>query len=324
LKLANYEPLAYIYTYTSTRDEKALLALEMRSFFGKESHTGVLESSVKIHPNRSPFMKERVDVILEAEDIQGLIEQVKHLQLMDCTFKVIVVKSGDFGKIRFEERRKLERQIGLHIAAKPELVNPDIIFGIMNINGRWVFGLYHQSEPIWLQHQKKPNSYSTSLNTRVARAVANIAVPDPTGVKAIDPCCGIGTVVVEALSMGIDIVGSDLNHLIIPGVRENIAHFGLQADVSHLDIRDVTGKYDVAIIDMPYNLCNFITPEEQLEMLRSTWSFAQKVVIVTVEHIDHIITEAGFAIVDRGSVKKGSFVREVIVCEKQDGGDRNE
>ena len=124
--------------------------------------------------------------------------------------------------------------------------------------------------------------------------------------------------------MGIDIVGSDLNHLIIPGVRENIAHFGLQTEVSHQDIRYVTGKYDVAIIDMPYNLCNFITPEEQLEMLQSTWGFAHKAVIVTVEPIDHIITEAGFAIVDRGIVKKGLFVREVIVCEKQDGGDQVE
>ncbi|GAA3334615.1 hypothetical protein GCM10020331_103270 [Ectobacillus funiculus] len=75
--------------------------------------------------------------------------------------------------------------------------------------------------------EKKPHSYSTSLSTRVARAVANIAVPDPTGIKAIDPCCGIGTVLVEALSMGINIVGSDINPLVLPGARENIAHFWL-------------------------------------------------------------------------------------------------
>lgn len=321
---ANSEPQAYIYTFTCTRDEKSLLALEMRALFGEESETGVLESRKKIDPNRSPFMKERVDVLLEADDIQGLLDQVKTLEIGQSTFKVLVVNSGDYEKIRFEERRRLERKVGLHIKAEPDLDNPELIFGIMNIKDRWVFGIYHKSEPIWLQHQKKPHSYSTSLNTRVARAVANIAVPDPQGVKAIDPCCGIGTVVVEALSMGIDIVASDVNHLIIPGVRENIAHFGFQAEVRAQDIRHVTGKYDVAIIDMPYNLCNFITPEEQLKMLQSTWEFADKVVIVTVEPIDHIINEAGFSIVDRCIVKKGLFIREIIVCGKQDGGGQDE
>ena len=177
----------------------------------------------------------------------------------------------------------IEREIGLHIPGEAELINPELLFGIMYVNGRWVFGKYFKNEAIWLQHQKKPHSYSTALSTRVARSVANIAVPNPTGIKAIDPCCGIGTVLVEALSMGIDIVGSDINHLILPGVRENIAHFGLVGEVTLKDIRNVTDSYDVAIIDMPYNLCSVITPEEQLEMLQSTRRFANKVVIITIE-----------------------------------------
>uniref|UniRef100_UPI0038B618DE TRM11 family SAM-dependent methyltransferase n=1 Tax=Siminovitchia acidinfaciens TaxID=2321395 RepID=UPI0038B618DE len=129
------------------------------------------------------------------------------------------------------------------------------------MNGRWIFDEYVKSESVWHRHQQKPHSYSTALNTRVARAVANIAVPEPSGIKAIDPCCGIGTVLVEALSMGIDIVGSDKNPLILDGVRENIAYFGLSGKVTFTDIRDVTSHYDVAIIDLPYNLCCAITPE---------------------------------------------------------------
>jgi tRNA G10 N-methylase Trm11 len=229
---------------------------------------------------------------------------------------VIYLKTTSGAKVGFEERRKVEREVALDVPGEPDLKHPDILFGVVKANGRWVFGYYHKGEAVWLQHQKKPNGYSTALSTRVARAVANIAVPDPVGLKAIDPCCGIGTVLVEALSMGIDIVGSDVNPLILPGTRENIAHFGYHCEVLFRDIRKVTGRYDVAIIDMPYNLCSVISPQEQLELLQSAYSFADKIVIVTIEPIDTIIEHAGYQIVDRCIVKKGTFTRQVIVGEK--------
>jgi tRNA G10 N-methylase Trm11 len=316
LEFTNLEPKSYIYNYAFPDEEKELCLLEMRSFFGVDTESSVLKSAVKIDPSRSPFIRGRMDVILEAEQLENLIEQVKKLELNGSTFKVMYVKVAGPEKVDFKERRRIEREVGLQIPGEPELVNPDVLFGIMNVNERWVFGEYHSSEQIWLHHQQKPHSYSTSLSTRVARAVANIAVPDPAGVKAIDPCCGIGTVVVEALSMGIDIVASDINPLILPGTRENIAHFGYATEVAFKDIRKVTGSYDVSIIDMPYNLCSVITPEEQLEMLQSTYGFADKVVIVTIEPIDSIIRKAGFEIADRCVVRKGTFEREIIVCKK--------
>lgn len=316
MEFTNLEPKSFIYNYAFPGEEKELCTLEMRSFFGKDTESSVMESTVKIDPSRSPFMRGRLDVILEGEQLEDLIDELKKLELTGSTFKVMYVKVTGPEKVNFEKRRGIEREVGLQIPGEPELVNPDVLFGIMNVNGRWVFGEYHSSEAVWLNHQQKPHSYSTSLSTRVARAVANIAVPDPAGIKAIDPCCGIGTVVVEALSMGIDIVASDINPLILPGTRENIAHFGYETKVALKDIRNITGSYDVAIIDMPYNLCSVITPEEQLEMLQSTYGFADKVVIVTIEPIDSIIENAGFEIADRCVVRKGTFEREIIVCEK--------
>src|SRR3954451_4163024 len=314
----HWEPLTYIYNYSCREDELSLCALEMRSFFGVDSKSNILESTLKIDPSRSPFIKERIDVIYEGNQLQDIMDQVKDIPLLESTFKVIFVKNGDLGeseKVGFKERRTIEREIGLNIPGEADLLNPKQIFGIMMVNGRWVFGKYFKNEAIWLRHQKKPHSYSTALSTRVARSVANIAVPNPTGIKAIDPCCGIGTVLVEALSMGIDIVGSDINPLILPGVRENMAYFGLAGEVSLRDIRNITDRYDVAIIDMPYNLCSVITPEEQWEMLQSARKFADKLVIITIEPIDSIIDRAGYEIVDRCIAKKGLFVRQVIVCE---------
>ena len=157
--------------------------------------------------------------------------------------------------------------------------------------------------------------YSTALSTRDARAVANIAVPHPEGVRAIDPCCGIGTVLVEALSMGINIEGRDINPLVVGGSRENIAHFGLVGNVILGPISEVVDDYDVAIIDMPYNLFTHITAEDQLDIIKQARRFTKKLVVVTIETIDHMIKEAGFVITDRCEAKKGTFSRQVLVCE---------
>src|SRR4029453_2001960 len=104
----------------------------------------------------------------------------------------------------------------------------------------------------------------------------NIAVPSPSGKTAIDPCCGIGTVLVEALSMGIDIVGRDINLFVIRGTLANLAHFEFKTDVVCGDIADITSHYDAAIVDMPYNHYSRTTPEAQLSLLRNARRIASK------------------------------------------------
>ncbi|MCA1055726.1 RsmD family RNA methyltransferase [Rossellomorea aquimaris] len=304
----------YVYTFNWEPNEEALSALERRTLFGIDTNDGTVESTTKIDPSRSPFIKERIGIICEGESIEELIQEVKGLEAFDG-FKIVFVQNPDLEKVGFKKLRKIEKEVGLHLKGEADLDNPSIWLGILNTGDRWILGEYSKNEAVWLRHQWKPNSYSTALGTRVARAVVNIAAPETEGVKLIDPCCGIGTVLVEARSMGIDIIGSDRNPLILSGVRENLAYFGLDAEVSLKDIREVTGQYDAAIIDLPYNLCSVITVEEQLEMLQSARRFASKVVIVSVEDVDDVIGKAGFEITDRCEVSKGRFVRQVIVCE---------
>ncbi|KFN02884.1 methyltransferase domain-containing protein [Bacillus clarus] len=309
---------ACIYTYAFREDERSLCYMEMRSLFGVESHVNILKSEIKIDPSRSPFIKERIEVMYEGDDLESILKQVEQIDLAGATFKVIFVKINDLdgeNKIEYGERRLIERDIGMHIEGEADVRNPERVFGIVPLGGRWYFGHYMESEAVWYHHIKKPRSYSTSLSTRVARAVANIAVPNPAGVQAIDPCCGIGTVLVEALSMGINIVGRDINPLVVIGSRENIAHFGFEGTVTKGPIQEINENYDVAIIDMPYDLFTHATPEDQLSILSNARRIAKKVVVVTMETLDHMIQEAGFEITDRCVAKKGTFSRQILVCE---------
>ena len=44
----------------------------------------------------------------------------------------------------------------------------------------------------------------------MARALVNIATCDDKRLSIIDPCCGVGTVVIEALDLGFNIKGYEL------------------------------------------------------------------------------------------------------------------
>ncbi|MFJ7183233.1 TRM11 family SAM-dependent methyltransferase [Lysinibacillus xylanilyticus] len=308
----------FIYTYVHHVDEYDLCRMEMRSFFSIDSQSNYIISSIKIDPSRSPFIQERLEVLYEGNSIESIKTLVKDLTVKETTYKVVCLNSMDIGeekKIHLPERRLIEREVGLCMEGEPDLNEPEIVFGLILIDGIWYFGKHMKSESIWNKHLHKPHSYSTALSTRVARTVANIAVPQPQNIRAIDPCCGIGTVVIEALSMGINIEGRDINYHVCQGSRKNIAYFGLTGNITLGPISEVKEHYDVAIIDLPYNLFTHISAEDQFNIIKHARRIADKVVVVTIETIDDMIEDAGFIIKDRCVAKKQSFLRQILLCE---------
>ena len=310
--------LQYLYTYTFHHDEDELCYMEMRAFFERDTRDSVIISPVKIDPSRSPFMNMRLTIEEQAPTLEALIAQLGTLHMGDETFRVTCFNNeayGETAKIDHPTRRKIERTVAMSIQGEPELDNPAVEFGLVQYGDMWYFGRYELSESVWRHHLQKPHMYSTALSTRVARAIANIAVPFPEGVKAIDPCCGIGTVLVEARSMGIDIVGRDMNQLVVYGSRKNLRHFGYHDQVDIGPIAEATGEFDVAIIDMPYNLFTKITREQQGDILKEARRITKHIVIVTIEPMDDLIEAAGFSVVDRCFAKKSNFSREILYCQ---------
>ncbi|WP_332649055.1 TRM11 family SAM-dependent methyltransferase [Lysinibacillus sp. 54212] len=308
----------YLYTYGYRHDEAELCRLEMRSFFGKDTDSNVLISDKGILPNRSPFIKERLHILFEGGSIEEICRATSQLTIYEDTFKVICLNHTVLAmepKMSHQERREVERNIGVTIEAEPDLEHPGTLYGIVRLENRWYFGELIQGEAVWLKHQQRPQEYSTALSTKVARAIVNIAVPQIEGVRVIDPCCGIGTVLIEALSMGIYILGRDMNWFVTSGSRKNIAHFGYKGEVQLGKIEEIEGRYDVAIIDMPYNVFTHSSLESQISIVRSARRIANRAVFVTVEPLDEVITEADFQIIDRCVIRKGSFTRQVIICE---------
>lgn len=309
-----------IYTYTRHEDEAELCALELHSLFGSEAAiehgiVAVQGNEELLSVNRSPFFKRRINVMEEAESLTELTERLTLLEPVNGTFKVLYTEGDEHHE--YEERRSLERTVGAVLIGRAEMRRPDRLFGLIRYKGSWLFGPSEDAESIWLKHQSKPQNYSTALPTRAARAIVNIAAGESRlqSLQLIDPCCGMGTVLIEAMSMGIAIDGMDRNPLAVRGARLNLAHFGYPDTVKLGDMRDTTKHYDAAIVDMPYNLCSVLPEEESLDMLRAVRRMAERAVIVTTEDISERFIKADFGVRNQVRLTKGSFTRYVSVVE---------
>jgi tRNA G10 N-methylase Trm11 len=317
--------MEHIYVFACHEDEQALCQLELRTLLGADAVIGAryAVSARKVEPSRSPFLKLRMDVAFEADSLSELASQLKTLTVCGATFKVVFAETDT--AVSYDRQRNVERELGLGLRGKAEMRRPEQWFAVTELGARWLFGDCSYGEAVWLQHQQKPQNYSTALGTRLARAVVNIAVPEVAGTRVIDPCCGMGTVLVEAMSMGIDIVGYDINPLAVRGARVNLDHFGMPDVVEIADMRTLVPHtsalqgslqpiYDALILDMPYNLCSVLPEDEKLEMLQTARQLARRAVIVTTEQIDPLLTKAGFHIEARCTVNKGNFSRQIILC----------
>ena len=99
----------FIYTYAYHGDERDLCQLEMRSFFGMDSSSNILKCSTPIDPTRSPFMKERIEVMYEGDSLDDILKQVENINLFESTFKVTCINDSDLDttkKFDLEKRRK--------------------------------------------------------------------------------------------------------------------------------------------------------------------------------------------------------------------------
>ncbi|WP_298845109.1 TRM11 family methyltransferase, partial [uncultured Clostridium sp.] len=214
----------------------------------------------------------------------------------------------------FHEGRRIEFEIGFSILGECEMKKPENIFGITKIANIWIFGKCESNNSEWLQRNKKPFSYSNALKVNVCRAIVNIAVGNNLNCSVVDPCCGIGTVLIEAISMKINIKGYEINPLIGKNAKTNLRYFGYEDVITIGDMNNIQNKYDVAIVDLPYGIFTQITADEQLAIMGSARRIASKMVIVTFDDMKEQIRSVGFHIDDRCSVSKGTFQRHIYIC----------
>ncbi len=307
----------YIYCTNYQDSEKDLCDLEMRSLFNRPIETKAIFSDKRIDESLSPYFKSRLEILLEATDLEELIHKISEKNYTVEGFKVNYVPLAKPDP-KEKERKAITKAIGYGFEGLPSFDHPDYLYGVSFYEGIWYFGILVYNTMLWKKHMSKPNSYSSSLGLNTAKAILNVATRGDTSKKIIDPCCGVGTVLLEGHHSGYDITGCEINYKVAMKARENLKHYGYKGQVIQKDIKYMDKYYDAAVVDLPYGNSSDSVEVDMMDIIHHAARISKRQVLISTVDLTEKILEEGLVIVDRSVVYKNRskrFARYIWVCE---------
>lgn len=307
----------YLYNVKHRQYEDELCSLEVKALFGFALKEKVFFSNKLVNPSISPYIKNRLQIIYNFPQLADIVEQIKEDVIMadDFFVKYVSLTKDD---CYLNERKNISKKVGYVITGFPSFSNPKIIFGVTHFNNEWYFGVLEENNPKWREHNKKPYTYSSSIDMNVAKAIINIGTNGDYRKTVVDPCCGIGTVLLEGHFAGYDICGWEINEKVAESARANLTHFHYKANVTTGDIQDIEDRYDVSIVDLPYGNFSLTTKENQIKIIHHAKRISKRVILVSSEDMVQELANVSLKILDHCCLNKRSnkqFVRHVWVCE---------
>lgn len=311
--------LQYLYNTNYSEDEKTLSSIEQRSLFGQEFESKVFFSNTKICPSHSPFIKNRLELLLSDTNYSNLLHKIELLDQIKDNYNVKYIKLTN-GDSFAAKRNSLCKEIIQLLPGTPNYCKPDFLYGLTYFQGKWHFGVLSQNSNEWKKHNKRPYTYSNSLKINMAKVLVNLAGQGDLTRTIIDPCCGAGTVLLEGCFAGYKINGSDISWKTSRNAKVNLEHFNYNSQVNKMSIQLIEKHYDSSIIDLPYGLYSKITPDEEKSIIQNAIRISDRTIIVSAKDILNILSSVSTKIVDTCVYIKSvnrEFTRFIYVCDNR-------
>ena len=302
--------LTYLYLTAIPDRLTELVDAECMAMTGSAPNAqGIAISEHRVDVYRGAYLKSCSEVLFETTSLTELRADIRSVGLYADEFRVSIVKKPRSLKVNSME---LARDIGSIIGGNANLSSPQITFlVVLTAEKIWFGRLLSESDNMWLAHNQRPYVTSSSLPARLARVLVNL-VARP-GDNLLDPCCGTGTIVMAAAHSGIRAVGYDTNRRMIGATTKNLHHFGLAADVTLGDARQVQGQFDAIATDLPYGINLSKNNSQDAEILANLRTCAPKAAFIDLRDLSKPLNDLGYQIETVLPVPKLSIVRRIFI-----------
>jgi tRNA G10 N-methylase Trm11 len=239
---------------------------------------------------RAAFVSLGLRCLAEGLTLEDLVLQVRRAELHVDRFRIDMKRLTP--GIQLSEREAIVA-IADVLHGAPDLGSPLHRFLILARKDRLRFGeLLACSQRDYQLHDAKPYRTTSSLPSRLARALVNLAAPSAKSI--LDPFCGTGSILLEAQAIGLASFGMDLNPKMVGMSRLNLEHFGYPAQVDWGDALDCPRTADAVVTDLPYGRILKIDPGRLLAILRHTVRLAPVGIYLTEADISELLLKAGY------------------------------
>ncbi len=96
----------------------------------------------------------------------------------------------------------------------------------------------------------RPGIHPSTMKPKLAAALINL-----TGINKgviYDPMCGTGGIIIEAAAMNLNVIGSDIDELMLKQAEKNIKHYNFKAKLFKQDAVKIKKAYNYIVTDLPY------------------------------------------------------------------------
>jgi predicted RNA methylase len=305
--MAEHPPAPFFYRLACPQGHDELAELELRALTGGGSEGGVGWAYLGGDVTRAAYVAEGARLLAAGASLKGMLQAAAKLHLRAERFRVSVHKLG--GKVG-PPSPEIEVAVANLIEGHPDLTRPACEFVVLASAGQWLLGeLVSRYDKSWRGHECRPHQYSSALSPRFARALVNLVVRP--GDRLLDPCCGAGTVLIEAVTVGAAAFGWDINRRLLPQAAGNLRHHSLEAALVLGDGRQVAGRFDGAVLDLPYGHSSVRDDAVCRELVANAARRAPLLAIVAAGSLVGLLEDLGLSVLGVARVPKGGIVRHV-------------
>lgn len=203
------------------------------------------------------------------------------------------------------------------IPARPNLSEPHKRYAVVSQPGKLWFGEFiNEGTHSYRLHDSKPYRTSSSLPSRLARAVVNLVSPPAQSI--LDPFCGIGSILLEAAALGLAAYGLDHNRKMVGMTRRNLAHFGYTAQADPGEAGRADRAVDAIVTDLPYGRLLEQDAAGLLPILKHLCGLAPQAIYIAEEKITPLLSEAGYGEIRVMGVRKRHGMGRFVHLAKTD------
>ncbi len=252
---------------------------------------GVAAAQTLEYVPRSAYLSLGLSCAAQAGSLEELARLVGQAHVRADRFRIELLRLAPWPDLS-------ERQAIISLAnalnGAPDLEHPLQRFLIVAQKDRLWFGeILARSQHSYKQHDAKPFHTTSSLPSRLARALVNLVSPPARSL--IDPFCGTGSILLEACALGLQAYGMDLNPKMTGMTRRNLAAFGYNAHVEKGDALNCRQCADALVSDLPYGRILDIERSGLLAILRHASGLAPQAIYLAEEDISGLLHDAGYA-----------------------------
>jgi predicted RNA methylase len=272
-----------------------LIARECRNLTGAAPEgDGFVQCESVEGVGRSAYLRWGARYIAHAASLDALVDTVAADPPRGPDFRIDFTAVGGGPKVK---RRDAIIAVANVLPDYPNLDDPKHVYALVQRDdGFWFGEVVGECAHDYAQHRERPYRTSAAMPPRLARALLNIVTPPVESV--IDPCCGTGTIVLEALALGLDVQAGDINPRMVGMTRENAAHFGHTIEPREGDAAAWEITADAVVTNLPYGH-NLDASEENIRgILDAGIQMAPLGVYVTPYDLSAVLRDVGYESVE--------------------------